>query len=71
MCDIAFRTIGLEASDHIEISKKYFRPADVDSLVGNPAKATRKLGWKPKTSVEEMIAEMVEADLERVKDSLR
>jgi GDPmannose 4,6-dehydratase len=70
ICDIAFRTIGLEAGDHIEINRKYFRPADVNSLVGNPAKAIRKLGWKPKTSAEEMIAEMVEADLKRVKESL-
>jgi GDPmannose 4,6-dehydratase len=71
MCDIAFRTIGLDASDHVEINRKYFRPTDVDSLVGNPAKAMTKLGWKPKTSVEEMIAEMVEADLKRLKESLR
>jgi GDPmannose 4,6-dehydratase len=68
MCDIAFRTVGLSLADHIVINKKYFRLADVDSLVGNPAKAKRKLGWEPKTSVEEMIAEMVEADLKRVKD---
>jgi GDPmannose 4,6-dehydratase len=66
MCDIAFRNAGLSASDHIVIKDQYFRPADVDSLLGNPAKAKAILGWMPKISVEEMIGEMLEADLKRI-----
>jgi GDPmannose 4,6-dehydratase len=66
MCDIAFRTAGLSASDHIVIKDRYFRPADVDSLLGNAAKAKAMLGWMPKISVEEMIGEMLEADLKRI-----
>jgi GDPmannose 4,6-dehydratase len=65
MCDITFRKAGLNASDHIVIKDQYFRPADVDSLLGNPAKAKARLGWMPKISVEEMISEMLEADLKR------
>jgi GDPmannose 4,6-dehydratase len=71
MCNIAFAAAGLNANDHIVIDKKHFRPADVDSLIGNPAKAKAKLGWAPKISVEEMIHEMVEADLKRVRDSTK
>jgi GDPmannose 4,6-dehydratase len=71
MCNIAFASVGLNATDHITIDKRFFRPADVDSLVGNPAKARAKLRWEPRVSVEEMIQEMVEADLERVRDSSR
>jgi GDPmannose 4,6-dehydratase len=71
MCNIAFAVAGLNANDHIVIDKKHFRLADVDSLIGNPAKAKAKLGWAPKISVEEMIHEMVEADLKRVRDSTR
>jgi GDPmannose 4,6-dehydratase len=71
MCNIAFAAVGLNATDHITIDKSFFRPADVDSLVGNPAKAKAKLRWEPRVSVEEMIQEMVEADLKRVRDSSR
>ena len=71
MCNIAFAAVGLNATDHITIDKSFLRPADVDSLVGNPAKAKAKLRWEPRVSVEEMIQEMVEADLKRVRDSSR
>jgi GDPmannose 4,6-dehydratase len=66
---IAFRLAGLDPADHVVISDRHFRPAEVDNLLGNPAKAKMKLGWQPKTSVEDMIAEMLEADLKRVMHS--
>src|SRR5262249_49505029 len=69
MCGIAFGIAGLDPVNHIIISDKYFRPVDVDNLLGNPAKAKSKLGWRPKISVEGMIAEMLEADLKRVMES--
>jgi GDPmannose 4,6-dehydratase len=50
----------------IEIDPKYYRPTEVDMLVGNPAKAERILGWKAKTKFEDLVKIMVKADLERV-----
>lgn len=66
MCRIAFEHIGLKMEDHLVIDPVLFRPAEVDILLGNPAKAKAKLGWEPKISLEEMIREMVDADLKRV-----
>lgn len=66
MCRIAFQHVGLEMDAHVEISPDLFRPAEVDVLIGNPAKARAKFGWEPATSLEDMIAEMVDADLQRL-----
>jgi GDPmannose 4,6-dehydratase len=67
MCRIAFECAGLDMDEHLVIDPGFFRPAEVDVLLGNPAKAKRVLGWTAVTTLEQMIAEMVEADLERVK----
>jgi GDPmannose 4,6-dehydratase len=67
MCKIAFDHAGLDMDKYIVIDPAFFRPAEVDVLLGNPAKAKEKLGWSPQTSLEEMIIEMVEADLARLK----
>jgi GDPmannose 4,6-dehydratase len=48
------------------IDPELFRPAEVDVLLGNPEKARKKFGWEPKIGLEEMIVEMVEADLKRL-----
>ncbi len=66
MCNIAFTHVGLHAADHIVIDPKLFRPAEVDVLLGDPSKAKAKLNWQPQISLATMIAEMVEADLQRV-----
>jgi GDPmannose 4,6-dehydratase len=66
MCNIAFRYAGLNANEHVVIKKEFFRPAEVHSLLGNPSKAKTKLGWQARTSIEDMIHEMVEADLKRL-----
>jgi GDPmannose 4,6-dehydratase len=66
MCRIAFAHVGLDYEEHVVIDPKFFRPAEVDELRGNPAKAMARLGWKPRTSLEELITMMVEADLRRV-----
>lgn len=50
----------------VEVSPEFYRPAEVDILIGNPAKAKEKLGWKPRTKFEELVKIMMEADLERV-----
>ena len=66
MCGLAFKHVGLNYEDHVVVDPKFFRPAEVDLLRGNAAKAQRKLGWKAKTSLEELIAMMVDADMRRV-----
>jgi len=66
MCEIAFAHVGLKAQDHVVVDERYFRPAEVDVLLGNPAKARAELGWEPKTSLAQLIAMMVEADLRRI-----
>jgi GDPmannose 4,6-dehydratase len=66
MCEIAFGHVGLKPQDHLVIDPKFFRPAEVDVLLGNPAKAKAKLGWSPKTSLEQLITMMVDADLRRL-----
>ncbi len=67
MCRIAFAHAGLNPDDHIVIDPKFFRPAEVEILLGNPAKAQAKLGWQATTSLEDMICEMVDADLARLR----
>ncbi|NII56421.1 GDP-mannose 4,6-dehydratase [Lutibacter sp. SG786] len=66
MCEIAFSHVGLNYKDHVVIDPEFFRPAEVDVLLGNPGKAERKLGWKPHTSLNELIAMMVDADMRRL-----
>ena len=66
-CKLAFDHVGLRMEDHVVVDQRYLRPAEVDVLLGNPAKAKEKLGWTAETTLEELVTEMVEADLERVK----
>ncbi|SFH79594.1 GDPmannose 4,6-dehydratase [Collimonas sp. OK307] len=66
MCRIAFSHLDLNYEDYLVIDPQLFRPAEVDVLLGNPAKALRKLDWKPKTGLEQLIRQMVDADLRRV-----
>ena len=65
MCRIAFEHAGLKIDDHLVIDPDLFRPAEVEMLPGNPAKARAKLGWEATISLEEMIREMVDAYLAR------
>ena len=67
MCRIAFEAVGLNYQDYTVIDPKFYRPAEVELLRGDPAKAEKKLGWKAETSLEELMRMMVEADLRRVK----
>ncbi|MBO6758450.1 MAG: GDP-mannose 4,6-dehydratase [Roseibium sp.] len=65
MVDIAFEHVGLKASDHVAINPDFYRPAEVDVLLGDAGKAKAKLGWEPEISLEDMICEMVDADIAR------
>ena len=71
MCKIAFEYVGLDYNDYVVIDPKFYRPAEVEILLGNPAKAHAKLGWEAKTTLEELIHMMVDADLIRVKNEIR
>ena len=66
MCRIAFEYVGLTPEHHVIIDPTLLRPAEVDVLCGDPAKARQNLGWEPTIALEEMIVEMVEADLRRL-----
>jgi len=66
MCQIAFKHVGLDYKKYVVIDPKFYRPAEVDVLLGNPAKAKAILEWQPKTSLEQLIAMMVDADMRRV-----
>jgi GDPmannose 4,6-dehydratase len=68
MCNIAFSHVGLNADDHVVIDPAFYRPAEVDVLLGNPAKAKAKLGWQTEITLQAMITEMVDADLARLKN---
>lgn len=62
-CQIAFSHVGLDWEKYVEVSEKYFRPAEVDLLIGDPAHAKKQLKWEPKVSFEELVKMMVDADL--------
>jgi GDPmannose 4,6-dehydratase len=64
LCELAFGHAGLNYEDHVVIDERFFRPAEVDLLVGDPTKARTELGWKPKTSFAELVRMMVDADLD-------
>jgi GDPmannose 4,6-dehydratase len=67
MCRIAFDHLGLDMEKHLVIDPAFYRPAEVEVLLGDSTKARTKLGWAPKIALTELIREMVEADLDRLK----
>jgi len=64
LCEAAFGHVGLDYKEFVEIDPRYYRPTEVDYLLGDPSKAERQLGWKPRTSFKELIRLMMEADME-------
>ena len=65
---MAFKVIGIEDWDrYIKYDARYMRPAEVDMLVGDSSKAHKILGWKPKTSIQEMVRRMVNNDIKLLK----
>jgi GDPmannose 4,6-dehydratase len=70
-CRIAFSYVGLDFRENVRIDPRFLRPAEVDLLQGDASKARECLGWSPEVGLEEMVAEMVDADLARHKARLR
>jgi GDPmannose 4,6-dehydratase len=68
--EVAFAHAGLDHSEHVEIDPRYFRPSEVDELLGDASKAKEKLGWEPKVRFKELVELMVDADIESLSDQL-
>jgi len=66
--ELAFDRVGLDWELHVEIDPRYFRPAEVDTLLGDPSKAREKLGWSATTSFDDLVALMVDADIQLLED---
>jgi GDPmannose 4,6-dehydratase len=64
LCQVAFDQVGLDWEDHVEIDEQFFRPAEVDLLIGDAKRASDELGWKPEVGFEELVRMMVDADLQ-------
>ena len=64
---IAFEFVNLNYEDYVVISEKYFRPNEVNYLLGDSSKAKKELGWTPKTSFEDLVIMMIESDIEIAK----
>ena len=71
LCELAFGYLGLDYRDYVVSDPKFYRPAEVDQLVGDASKARKILGWEPKVSFEELIQMMVYADMETLQRMLR
>jgi GDPmannose 4,6-dehydratase len=69
-CELAFARAGLEWQEHVEIDPRYYRPAEVDSLLGDASKARERLGWAPTIGFEELVRLMVDEDLRSLEDQL-
>ena len=63
---VAFAHVGLDPAEHVRIDEQLLRPVEVDSLIADPTKAKRELGWQPRTPFEELVRLMVDADLQRL-----
>ncbi len=70
LCEVAFSHVGLNWEDYVVVDPKFYRPAEVDLLIGDPTKAKKQLGWQPQVSFKELIEMMVDADLAMVKKEM-
>lgn len=68
--DVAFGHVNIDWHKHVEIDPRYYRPAEVDLLIGDPAKARRKLGWEPRTRFVDLVRLMVDHDVQLLRDHL-
>ncbi len=71
LCKAAFEHVGLDYERYVVVDPEHYRPADVERLVGDASRARERLGWEPEVSFEEMVAIMVDSDLERLSKETR
>ena len=69
-CERAFAKVGLDYRDYVKVDEQFYRPAEVDLLIGDPSKARRTFDWQPQHNFESLVNEMVEADLRFQSDSV-
>jgi GDPmannose 4,6-dehydratase len=69
LCEVAFAHVGLDWRDHVVQDQRFYRPAEVDLLIGDASKATAALDWKPRTSFEELVRTMVDEDIARLRSN--
>ena len=67
---VAFQHVDLNFKDYLKIDEKFFRPAEVETLLADPKKSKKKLAWSPKINFENLVKEMVESDLKNIKDNV-
>lgn len=70
-CELAFGHVGLDYRDYVIQDERFMRPAEVDLLIGDPAKARAVLGWEPKTSFPDLVRMMVDSDMQLLKEQNR
>lgn len=68
--EVAFGHVGLDWRQFVEVDRRYYRPAEVDVLVGDPSKAAARMGWKPRTTFAELVRLMVDADVALLREGL-
>ena len=68
--ELSFAQVGLDWQEYVEIDSRYFRPAEVDLLIGDASKAKKILQWEPKTTFKELVRIMTEADVNMLKDQM-
>jgi GDPmannose 4,6-dehydratase len=66
LVEVAFSHVGLDWNEYVTLDERFVRPAEVDLLIGDPAKAREALGWSPKVGFEELVRMMVDADIRRL-----
>ncbi len=66
-CEFAFKRVGLDYRDHVEVDDRFIRPAEVDTLTGDSSKACKNMGWEPEVDFESLVSMMVDSDLVRLK----
>jgi GDPmannose 4,6-dehydratase len=62
-CELAFRELGLDYRDYVRVDERFYRPLEVEALIGDATKAHTVLGWKPTYTFSELVSEMVQSDL--------
>ncbi len=67
LVEVAFAHVGLDWQKHVGVDPRFLRPAEVDHLIGDPSKATKKLGWQPTVDFKGLVTMMVDADIKRLK----
>jgi GDPmannose 4,6-dehydratase len=70
-CELAFAEVGLDYKEYVKVDERFYRPAEVDVLVGDATKAREVLGWRPTREFHELVSEMVQADLNAISSNRR